>query len=68
MLKPITKMYNSDNEWLTTLIPTDDETTPLFWADFGEQLDRWLLNRAGNIGVNDNINILLNVYKNYCET
>lgn len=59
MLKPLKEMYNSDTEWLTTLIPTDEEGTPLFWADFGEQLDKWLYFRAGAIAVNDNVSMFV---------
>lgn len=57
MLKPLSDLYVS-NEFLTNF--TDSwETPPDWWTDNLNALDLYLLARAGNIGVNDNIFIFI---------
>lgn len=57
MLKPLNELYVS-NEFLTNF--TDSwETPPDWWTDNLNALDLYLLARAGNIGVNDNILIFI---------
>lgn len=57
MLKPLNELYVS-NEFLTNF--TDSwETPPAWWTDNLNALDLYLLARAGNIGVNDNVLIFI---------
>lgn len=58
MLVPLKKMYNIDGHFLTVYIPTD-ETAPVFWQTIGENIDSWLLYRAADIGVNDNVSMFV---------
>lgn len=57
MLKPLNELYVS-NEFLTNFTDTW-ETPPDWWTDNLNSLDLYLLARAGNIGVNDNILIFI---------
>lgn len=57
MLKPLNELYVS-NEFLTNFTDTW-ETPPDWWTDNLNALDLYLLARAGNIGVNDNILIFI---------
>ena len=57
MLKPLNELYVS-NEFLTNF--SDSWITPPeWWSDNLTSLDKYLLARAGNIGVNDNIFIFI---------
>ena len=57
MLKPLNELYVT-NEFLTNFTSAWDEP-PEWWTDNVSQLDMYLLARAGNIGVNDNIFIFM---------